>query len=344
MNLLEQLKITEDKFYELEFKEKRETSLEVQSVLSEICSQLFQCEKVGYSKADMLNHLNKLREYVGKSPFWKRLQTWPRGYLGDFETIEYLCTAQNQCKPNTIEYILESFAFTTSICQQHRNKIIFQTQNILDVVAHKPNAHILSLAAGSCLDIRAITNIISQTSASFVINDQDSNALVFSKEKLSSINDHCAYLHADVLKAVKSLRGKAKFDLVLAGGLFDYLTDSQIKFILKYVFNDLLLDGGKIIFTNIAQGNPYRVYMDYLVSWEVIERTENDINSMIEQAIGMSNCVYKIERDLTTLAHLVRVLKRNSEGLFKNYDDPNKSLISVQVANPAPLKSQFLCL
>jgi hypothetical protein len=31
----------------------------------------------------------------GQSPLINRLQTWPAGHPGDFETIEYLCSAEN---------------------------------------------------------------------------------------------------------------------------------------------------------------------------------------------------------------------------------------------------------
>src|SRR5262245_14775001 len=33
-----------------------------------------------------------------RSPFFRRIQSWPRGYPGDFETIEYLCNAHNQAQ------------------------------------------------------------------------------------------------------------------------------------------------------------------------------------------------------------------------------------------------------
>jgi len=46
----------------------------------------------------------------GHSPLINRLQTWPRGYPGDFETIEYLCSAENGAQVGTLSYYIEQVA------------------------------------------------------------------------------------------------------------------------------------------------------------------------------------------------------------------------------------------
>ena len=50
-----------------------------------------EAEKAGFSKSDIFDVLEPVRKLYAQSPFIAHLQTWPRGYPGDFEAIEYIC-------------------------------------------------------------------------------------------------------------------------------------------------------------------------------------------------------------------------------------------------------------
>jgi extracellular factor (EF) 3-hydroxypalmitic acid methyl ester biosynthesis protein len=54
------------------------------------------------------------------------MQSWPRGYPGDYETIEYLCECAIKAPPGTIEYFIDQYAVTCNMSQQHRNKLTWQ--------------------------------------------------------------------------------------------------------------------------------------------------------------------------------------------------------------------------
>ena len=41
-------------------------------------------------RATLMPHLEQIRALHARSPFVARLQAWPRGYAGDFETVEYI--------------------------------------------------------------------------------------------------------------------------------------------------------------------------------------------------------------------------------------------------------------
>jgi hypothetical protein len=45
-----------------------------------------------------------------------------------------------------------------------------------------------------------------------------------------------------------------------------------------------LTENGKIFFTNIDKNNPYRVFMEYTSDWILIERSEDDLISLIVNA------------------------------------------------------------
>jgi hypothetical protein len=66
-----------------------------------------------------------------------------------------------------------------------------------------------------------------------VFNDADPDALAFSAARLSSIADHLTLRCNDVLRLLRRASELGQFDLVLAGGLFDYLSDRQARFVLS---------------------------------------------------------------------------------------------------------------
>jgi hypothetical protein len=59
-------------------------------------------EDVGVTRLEMPRVLDGVRALHARPPFVHRLQTWPRGYAGDFETVEWLCDARNRADPGTV--------------------------------------------------------------------------------------------------------------------------------------------------------------------------------------------------------------------------------------------------
>ncbi len=58
--------------------------------------------------------LEPVRRIHARSAFVKRLQEWPRGYPGDFETVEYLCGGRSRAEEGTIEDICETYSRRSS--------------------------------------------------------------------------------------------------------------------------------------------------------------------------------------------------------------------------------------
>jgi SAM-dependent methyltransferase len=89
-----------------------------------------------------------------------------------------------------------------------------------------------------------------------------------------------------------------RFDLVLMGGLADYLTDPQLRFLVRTIRRRLLRPRGRLLLTNIATGNPYRSWISYLADWHLRERSRTELHHLVD---GPST----LERDRTGLSFLV---------------------------------------
>ena len=110
------------------------------------------------------------------------------------------------------------------------------------------------------------------------------------------------------ISTVKAAKEFGLFDLVFTGGLFDYLSEKCFIFMLRHIFNHLLKKQGKLFFTNISDNNPFRPWMNYLVSWNIIERSKSEIIRLIETSLGpQAEYSLEIEKENVGLTYLVEI-------------------------------------
>lgn len=246
-------------------------------------------------KSQLRDALKQIRKLCGESPFISRMIHWPRGYPGDFETIECMVSGKNQAPRETFGWFLERISFYSPIIQQHRNKLSWQTDQIRETVLKKPDAKILSIACGSCLDFEPVRGLLSK--ASVTINDQDGDAVVAASERLGNSVSELESDTGNILRSIVRQKGK-KFDLIIAGGLFDYLSDSAVEKLVARLLH-LLSPDGRLCFTNICDDNPFRCWMEYCANWHLKGRSK----TTLEKLSAHSKVEFKM--DTTGLAFLV---------------------------------------
>lgn len=276
------------------------------SAIHGICEALLVCEDAGVSPGELREIVGPVREIHARSPFMRRLQEWPRSYAGDFETIEWLWRAEN-CAQGPFARALEHYALTSAIAQQHRNKVAFQASCMLETQQRHWPCRVLSLACGSSPDVRSIAQHV-RPSTRFVLCDSDPGALEFSFTQLASIEQQCVLVQGRVPFALRSVRKHGPFNLIVAGGLFDYLPNSVVERTMALACESLLAPEGRLVFTNLAKGNPFRVWLEYIADWPLLERSETDLLTLAEGA-GLGGSM-TLTRDATGLAILATVLRQ----------------------------------
>ena len=281
----------------------------VLAVVHEICAAIVACEESGIPREAIVRIMEPVRRIHARSPFVKRLQEWPRGYPGDFETVEYLCSGRARTSEDTLEHICETYALSRSIAQQHHNKVHRQAARIIRTLMRKPGlSRVLSIACGSCPDLRNIAAALPVLAGEIWLNDSDTDALTFSARELAAIRNRIHIRPGNALKFLLKARNLGlRFDLVLAGGLFDYLNEKWAVSLIEHAYS-LLEDGGTFYFTNIARGNPYRPLIEYFGDWFLIERSEEDIYRYCEAA-GIPRSAVRMTREETGLTLMVEVVK-----------------------------------
>lgn len=282
---------------------------EVVSGIEGMVGAIRKCEEAGLESQEIKRHLTPARLIHHRSPFVSRAQDWPRGYAGDFETIEYLCEGTNQVSAaDAIGRCIEDYTLKARICEQHRIKVLLQADIMFGYCLSKKGARILSIGCGGARDLRLIAGLIAESEAEFVLCDSDSSALELARAELSSLGERCTFVHGKVPRVMNRLKALGNFDLVIAGGLFDYLPDRWIELMVGEIWRHLLSPGGTLFFTNIAVNNPYRIWMEYLADWSLIERSEGDIERLCRNA-GVHDGAVSVIRDGTKLTLIAKILK-----------------------------------
>jgi len=307
---VEQLRRHVEDFLSIDDEHLREEELyhRLLAIVHQLCAAILACENAEMEPDDIRAVLEPVRRVHARSPFVERLQTWPRGYPGDFETVEYLIGGASANKASDrIARSCEAYALSRSIAQQHRNKIQHQAARLMRTMLMNPGrTRIASIACGSCPDLRLILDHLPPLAGDIWLNDIDEDALTFSRKALQPIASHCHFRQGDALTFARRLP-RGAFDLVLAGGLVDYLNERVATLLIQLAVR-ALAPGGTFYFTNIAAGNPYRPLIEYFGNWKLIERSEEDIYRYCANA-GVSRGNVSIRRDETGLALLVEIAK-----------------------------------
>jgi extracellular factor (EF) 3-hydroxypalmitic acid methyl ester biosynthesis protein len=284
----------------------------VTAVIHELCAEIRQLEILGAKPEEIIYELKEIRSIFGRSVFLSRIQNWPRGYQGDFETIEYLCDGVNTTSRDTLEYYLEKLALSSPIAQQHTNKLLWQSQQVLNTIYTNPihEKKILSIGSGGCRDLRLIKPILRNSSIKLIINDIDKDAIDYSKKHLQLIWQKITPIHGNAYRKVREISKHAPFDLIIVGGLFDYLSDRYIGALINKLAT-MLAKPGKICFTNILSSNPWRVLIEYLADWHLLERTERDFR-MILDSYRLYDLEIRMTSDRTGLTGLFEISSLSS--------------------------------
>ena len=269
-------------------------------------------ESSGWSAERIRDQLRPSREAFAKSWFMRRCQEWPRGHPGDFETIEYLTAGGNKSLPGTLGWHIEEVLLESPVVQQHRNKLRRQAVEIGGAIMRNRAARVLSIACGGCLDWLPVLPCLKDFAGEIVLNDSEPAALQLAARRLGSATTRYRVLPGNVIRVARHLADCPVYDLVVAGGLFDYVSHRAMVTLLRTIYHNLLKDGGVLLFTNIGECNPWRPLMEYGSNWTLIERSEAKIIQICGEA-GIANSSVSITREDTGLTLITRVVRQKHQ-------------------------------
>src|SRR3974390_392136 len=196
--------------------------------------------------------------------------------------MEAILSGQCISPRGTLAYHLERYVLDCPASQQHRNKVAAQADLIRATIARNPSAAILVVAFGRCPGLRLLPEEVQSFQGQLWLNDIDKGALDRSAAMIKASVTQVQSAPGNVVELLRESKSLPKFDLIVAGGLFDYLEDRVARFVIKGAFA-CLTARGRFFFTNIGK-NPYRPWMEYCGEWFLRERDATGLRSLAIQS------------------------------------------------------------
>lgn len=248
------------------------------------------------------------------SPFISRVVERPIGVPGDFEMLGQILGSP--VEGHTLyERIVSSYILKSGAANAYRYRVDLLLREIRRCVAEchqlgRP-AKILSMASGVAYEIQEYIQHPPEE------GDVDFTLVDFSDETLEEARRQYGRLGAlpssvllemqqsSVIDLANQSRGHVEgiagqfvpdsdYDHVYCAGLFDYLSDRLIVKVISYL-HSILRPGGTLVVSNFTEDNPIKGYMTIVMDWELIYRTKEEFEALVEKAVPGG--AYEIELD-----------------------------------------------
>jgi len=223
--------------------------------------------------------------YFMLSRFIDRAFTKPRGYAGDYATIEMLYE-DTAAGDGRLGPLIDRWTREIPAARAVKNRRSLLVDAIREVAASSPGVDplpVTSLAAGPA---RELFDVIAAPDAPNVFAtciDIDHQALAYARgiAQQLGVADHFTFAQDNVVRLCQG-RGHTALGpqaLIYSVGLTDYLKDAFVVDLINGAY-DLLLPGGTFIIGNVVPSNPDRAYMEHILEWVLIHRTAEQLREL----------------------------------------------------------------
>jgi len=247
------------------------------------------CEQLGREL------MKEMLPYLFFSRIAERSYSKPRGYAGDFMTIEWIY--QNKPEGQGPLGALMDQAFLDLSCGQAvRNRRGLITEQIERACQLRPEGpiEITSLACGPAREVYdhyQAHGIESRVNSHLI--DIDEQALEFVDQWREEMGLE-SKIDLQRLNLVYLSLGRGQLDvppqdLIYSIGLIDYFSDEFVVRFLNYI-HGLLRPGGRVVLGNFHTSNRSRALMDHLLDWKLIHRDEADMNRIFRESKFGRDC------------------------------------------------------
>jgi len=229
------------------------------------------------------------------SPFVYRTYAKPLGYAGDYEMVNMMMRDPYE-GASSFAKMLNYAILNTEPVVAHRNRIDYLV-DMLDRESNrrvgKGRARAFNLGCGPAEEVlRFLREHDSAELMEFDLLDFNTETLEYTRERLDKVrmaegrNTRMRFIPRSVhqiLKAAAQPGGDpelANYDVVYCAGLYDYLSQRVGKRLVEF-FCSIANPGGLVVVTNVADTNPRKAWMEYLMDWNLIYRSKEEMLDLV---------------------------------------------------------------
>lgn len=221
-----------------------------------------------------------------QSPLLDRSFSKPRGYAGDYETIDLIYRNEphgvGRLGPRVDRWALD---LASSSAVRSRREMMVRTIRSHASEVERP-IRVTSLASGPA---RELFDIVADDNLEMhaLCIDIDPEALSYSSARAAQLGvaDRFTFAQENV---VRLMRGRARIEvepqhLIYSLGLIDYFDDPLVVPLLDWIWASLE-PGGLVVIGNFAAESPDKAFMDHVVEWRLIYRTPERLRELLAQS------------------------------------------------------------
>jgi CRP-like cAMP-binding protein len=217
----------------------------------------------------------------------ERFYSKPRGYAGDYLTIEWIYRNQ-PAGSGRLGPLLDACFLDAAAARAVRNRrglLADEIRRTVDETSQR-EVQIASLACGPAREVFDVLEAADDIDRlRFTLLDFDEEALGFVTDRAQEHS--CRHrIHTVSANLIYLALGRQQLELppqhlVYSIGLIDYFEDRLVLRLIDYV-HGLLRPGGRVLLGNFHPDNCDRAFMDHILEWKLIHRTEDDMNRLFE--------------------------------------------------------------
>jgi extracellular factor (EF) 3-hydroxypalmitic acid methyl ester biosynthesis protein len=227
----------------------------------------------------------ELLPYMLLSENGERWYSKPRGYAGDYLSIARLYDDQPR-GVGRIGPILDRCFLNLAAARAVQNRRALLAREIHATVAATSGrpTRVTSLACGPARELFDVYETLAEPSVlSSTLVDVDLHALAYVSDRCANakLRRQMTLVHENLVHLVTGRRvaSIADQDLVYSVGLIDYFKDDFVVRLMNFA-HATLRPGGRVLFGNFHPRNPTKAFMDHVLDWKLVHRTEDDVNRL----------------------------------------------------------------
>lgn len=227
--------------------------------------------------------------YFMLSSMFDRAYTKPRGYAGDYVTMEMIY--ENAPKgENPLGVFVDQWVLEKRMARAVRNYRKLLTKAIIDTYKEwKSDQYmpVTSLASGSAREVFDVFSAVDKPKIKLTCTDIDPDVHTFAGAIAAEVGavENTVFLQDNILKVIRG-GGKSVLplqQLIYAVGLIDYLRDRQLVTLLNWACEHLL-PGGKVVIGQFHPSSPDKPFMDHVLDWSLYYRSEDEMRALFARS------------------------------------------------------------
>lgn len=208
-----------------------------------------------------------------ESRFVHRARTKPRGYAGDYLTMQWMYD-QRAVTESPVGAALDEWVMSAP----GSSALLARRGVLAELIGSAPSGSVMTIGSGPAAEIFDVARTGSELRA--VCVDFDAASLGFVRRRARSMGclSSFEFRSVDVRRLItgRASIGAAPRPLVYSVGLADYLTDNALAGLVRWMAEQTV-PGGRIVVGNLSTSFAGRHFLEHVLDWPLIYRNPDDL-------------------------------------------------------------------